>query len=114
MRAEDMKQVEEIIDYAASHEDKEAILEEHKMKIRGIEAPDGTSDAMRIEDMKEVDETIGYTVTHKDEILAEKRSKQVGVEAPGTSRKCLFSVFEYFMLTFSLQMERRRQCVPKT
>jgi hypothetical protein len=32
MRAEDIKQVEEIIDYAASHEDKDKINYEHKME----------------------------------------------------------------------------------
>jgi hypothetical protein len=39
MRAENLKQVDQIITFAASHEDREAILEQHKRKIQGVEAP---------------------------------------------------------------------------
>jgi predicted protein tyrosine phosphatase len=87
-RAEDKKQVDQIIDYAASHEDKDAILKEHKEKMQGVDSPDGETDAMRAENQKQVDDIIDYAATHedKDKILEDHKLKMEGVDAPdGTS-----------------------------
>jgi len=73
MRKENLKQVNQIIDYAATHEDKEQILFDHKMSMRGVEAPDGTSDAMRLENLKQAKRII-ENVHDKEEF--------VGVDAP--------------------------------
>lgn len=86
MRRENLKQVSQIIDFAAEHEDAAKIAEAHAQSIRGVEAPDGTSDAMRLENLKQVNETIGYVVNHEEEILEQMKASIRGVEAPdGTS-----------------------------
>lgn len=75
MRAENLKQVDDIIDYAAEHEDKKSVEFKHKMKIRGVDAPDGTSDAMRAENLKQVDDIIDYAAEHEDKDKIEYEHK---------------------------------------
>ena len=56
-RKADMEEVENIIEFASSHEDVDAIIKEHEMvqaelerarKIFAVDSPDGTSDADKI------------------------------------------------------------------
>lgn len=74
-RVEDKKQVDQIIDYAAEHEDKDKIEFEHKQQMRGVDSPDGTSEAMNEEDMKQVDEIIDYASKHEDKDKIEYEHK---------------------------------------
>jgi hypothetical protein len=68
---EELHEVENIIDFAAAHEDADAVnklhaaLEDAK-KIIGVEAPDGTSDALLKGEEKEVEEIINFAATHED------------------------------------------------
>jgi hypothetical protein len=75
MRRENLKQVNEIIDYAAEHEDKDKVRLEHQQAIRGVEAPDGTSDVMQKEDLKTVEEIIDYAAKHEDKEHVEYEHK---------------------------------------
>ena len=82
MRKENLKQVNQIIDFAAEHEDKDKIEYEHKMSIRGVDAPDGTSDDMSKENVKQAFETIEYEAKYKDQIEEAHKMKIRGVDAP--------------------------------
>jgi uncharacterized protein (DUF433 family) len=78
----EMHEVEEIIDFAAAHEDVEMIKKKHEVeaaaqaearKIFAVEAPDGTSDELMQVEMHEVEEIIDYAADHEDVAKIKKR-----------------------------------------
>jgi hypothetical protein len=70
-----LKEVEQIIEYAAAHEDIDMITKQHELqaaeqaansKIFAVDGPDGSADYQLKEGLKEVDQIIDFAATHED------------------------------------------------
>jgi succinate dehydrogenase flavin-adding protein (antitoxin of CptAB toxin-antitoxin module) len=82
-----LKEVDQIIDFAAEHEDLDEVIHEHQAerkerararKIFAVESPDGTPDYELKRGLKEVDQIIAFAGEHEDldEILREHQTER--------------------------------------
>jgi succinate dehydrogenase flavin-adding protein (antitoxin of CptAB toxin-antitoxin module) len=94
-----LKEVEQIIDFAAEHEDLDEVIHEHQAerkerararKIFAVEAPDGTPDYELKRGLKEVDEIIDFAAEHEDADMVKKQHEIE--EAAGEAARKAFAV----------------------
>jgi hypothetical protein len=94
-----LKEVEQIIEYAATHEDVDMINKEHELveaehemdqKILAVDAPDGTPDDAVKRNLKEVEQIIEYAATHENVDMINKQHALV--EAERAADRKIFAV----------------------
>jgi len=94
LRDVELHEVEDIVDFAASHEDVDAVNKLHHdqdeaKKIFAVDSPSGDSDALLSEEIHEVDDIIDYAASHEDKNfvdnlheLQDEGKKIFAVESP--------------------------------